>query len=32
MNNLPNEYTINPDAEKDFDKIYLDNEPYDEVI
>lgn len=26
MRNQPNEYTINPDAESDFEKIYLEND------
>lgn len=32
MNNQPNEYTVNPEAESDFRKLFNDTEPEDEVI
>lgn len=28
----PNEYTINPDNEADFEKIFTDSEPEDEIL
>lgn len=32
MKNQPNEYTVNPDAELDFNKLFLDTDSEDEVI
>lgn len=32
MNNVPNEYTVNEDNEKDFKKIYQESDDDNEVI
>lgn len=32
MKNQPNEYTINPESEQDFQKLFQDSEPEDEII
>lgn len=30
--NQPNEYTVNPEAEMDFKKLFNDTEPEDEIL
>ncbi len=32
LNNYPNEYTVNAEAEKDFSKLYEEVEDTDEVV